>query len=375
MPVATQATVKAVTPDDLVALGAGMILSNTYHLFLRPGIEAIEKLGGLHKFMGWKGPILTDSGGYQVFSLARLRRVEEDGVSFRSHVDGSLHYLSPESVVGFQERMGSDIMMVLDECPPYDASHNELSNAMERTRRWAQRCRTAWKEKQQHLFGIVQGGTDRVLRQRSVNDIVTLDFPGYAIGGLSLGESSSLMRETAAFTSSLLPTDKPRYLMGVGAPDDLVECVAGGIDLFDCALPTRVARNGALFTPEGRINLRNQRFGQMDKPLDSDCDCYTCRNFSAAYLHHLFRCEELLVYRLATIHNLRFIIRLMGEMRAAIQADTFGDFRRAFSERYKATNEETRLNQKAKWLALPHWSKQSKSIESGDSFTNDTGSG
>jgi queuine tRNA-ribosyltransferase len=363
MSVATQATVKAITPHDLIDLGAEIILSNTYHLYLRPGIDVVETLGGLHQFMRWPRPILTDSGGYQVFSLSRLRRVEESGVFFRSHLDGSQHYLTPENVVRYQERIGSDIMMVLDECPSHDAGREEMMGAMGRTSRWAERCLSTWRNRAQHLFGIVQGGTERELRKRSVEEIAAMDFPGYAIGGLSLGEPSSLMHETAAFTASLLPRDRPRYLMGVGAPDDLVECVAAGIDLFDCALPTRVARNGALFTPEGRVNLRNQRFRQMDKPLDPGCDCYTCHHFSAAYLHHLFRCEELLVYRLATIHNLRYIHRLMEQMRAAIESQEFGAFRKRFFERYQKTNEEKRLNQKSKWLTDPHPGNQRTNTE------------
>jgi queuine tRNA-ribosyltransferase len=357
MPVATQATVKALTPDDLSNIGVGIILSNTYHLYLRPGIRAVEVLGGLHRFMRWGGPILTDSGGYQVFSLARLRRVEENGVIFRSHIDGSEHRLTPEDVVGYQEKFGSDIMMVLDECPTHDADRLTLETSMGRTQRWALRCRSAWKNRSLHLFGIVQGGTDRILRMRSVEEIAALDLPGYAIGGLSLGEPSALMHETAAFTAGLLPHDRPRYLMGVGAPEDLVEGVAAGIDLFDCALPTRVARNGALFTPDGRINLRNQRFTLLDQPPDSECDCYTCRNYSVAYLHHLFRCEELLVYRLASIHNLRFIVKLMADMRAAIDDNTFSDYRKRFHERYHSTDEETRLKQKAKWFGAPHFGK------------------
>jgi queuine tRNA-ribosyltransferase len=254
-------------------------------------------------------------------------------------------------------------MMVLDECPPHDVDSVALEAAMDRTLRWARRCRSAWKKQSQHLFGIVQGGTKRNLRQRSAEEIAALDFPGYAIGGLSLGEPSSTMHEMAAFTAGLLPYNRPRYLMGVGAPEDLVECVAGGIDLFDCALPTRVARNGALFTAEGRVNLRNQRFRLLDQPPELECDCYTCRHFSAAYLHHLFRCEELLVYRLATIHNLHFILGLMADMRAAIAGGTFNAFRRQFNERYRRTDEEMRLKQKSKWLVAPHWGKKGLAIE------------
>jgi queuine tRNA-ribosyltransferase len=351
MPVGSQATVKALTPDDVRDVGAKILLSNAYHLYLRPGVEVIERMGGLHRFMGWDGPILTDSGGYQVFSLATLRRVGDEGVRFRSHIDGSEHFLTPEDAVRVQERLGSDIIMALDECPPHDAEMSRVQEATGRTHRWAERCLKAHRQEDQALYGIVQGGMFPELRRQSAVHLTSLDFPGYAIGGLSLGEPKNVMLAMVEETVSCLPSDKPRYLMGVGSPEDLVENVSRGIDLFDSALPTRTARNGALFAATGRLNIRNAGYKGLDQPVDAGCDCYTCQRFSVAYLNHLFKSKELLAYRLATIHNLRFIMRLMERMRHAIVRGRFGEFQREFLSSYRTTDEEVRLAQKQQWLA------------------------
>ena len=350
MPVATLGSVKAMAPDDLLSLGAEIILSNTYHLMLRPGIELINELGGLHEFMGWKGPILTDSGGFQTFSLSRLKRVSEDGVLFQSHIDGSEHFLTPESAVQYQERLGVDIAMVLDECAPHDAGESQLRQAMERTHRWSLRCRDSHHLQSQQLFAIVQGGVSPDLRLESAGALVPMEFDGYAVGGLSVGEPKAAMHEIVSLMGQALPVDKPRYLMGVGSPEDLVECISRGMDMFDCSLPTRVARNGSILTRHGRLNLRNAAFREATGPMDDDCDCYACRSFSAAYLHHLFRAKELLAYRLASIHNLRFIMRLMERARRAIRDGAFGEFRESFISGYKVTDEEVRRLQKDKWL-------------------------
>jgi queuine tRNA-ribosyltransferase len=353
MPVASQGTVKTLIPEELKDIGATIVLSNTYHLYLRPGIEVIEKLGGLHPFMAWDGPILTDSGGYQVFSLARLCKVTDDGVTFRSHIDGSEHHLTPELVIELQQKLDADIIMTLDECPAHDASAAKVREAVDRTTRWAERCRKHHGSSNQLLFGIVQGGTSPELRQQSAKAITSLDFPGYAIGGLSLGEAKDLTWSMVYKTVPFLPLDRPRYLMGVGSPEDIIEGVSRGIDLFDSALPTRVARNGALFTQKGRVNIRKAVYKTKKGRIDADCDCYTCRTFSAAYLHHLFKCEELLAYRLATIHNLCFITRLIHEIHTAVQNGTFTAFKNDFLSQYKVTDEEVRLAQKQKWLNLP----------------------
>lgn len=350
IPLASQATVKTLTPVDLKDMGINMILSNTYHLYLRPGIPLIEKMGGLHKFMDWDGAILTDSGGYQIFSLARLREVNDEGVLFRSHIDGSEHMITPEMVVRFQESLGSDIMMVLDECPPHDAPYEKVNEAMQRTHRWAEKCKKAQTKSSQLLYAIVQGGMFSDLRHQSAEALVEMDFPGYAIGGLSLGEPKKITMVMVDETVALLPESKPRYLMGVGTPEDIVESVARGIDIFDSSLPTRIARNGTLLTRMGRRNIRNAVFDNMEKPLDQDCDCYTCHSFSAAYLHHLFDCQELLAYRLATIHNITFISRLMTEIRESIMNDSFTSFKENFLKKYQPTDEKVRLDQKQKWL-------------------------
>lgn len=349
MPVGSQGSVKTLTPEEVRNTGLTMLLANTYHLYLRPGVPVVEKAGGLHKFMAWDGPILTDSGGYQVFSLAGLRSVSDEGVVFRSHIDGSEHTFTPELAIQYQESLGADIIMVLDECTATD-DFNRAKQALRRTHHWAERCLKAKQRPDQALCGIIQGGTFSELRRRSVEFLTSLDFPGYAIGGLSIGEPKQVTLSMTEETAALLPEDRPRYLMGVGSPEDLVECVARGIDIFDSALPTRVARNGALFTPSGRVNILNAAFAEEQQPIDPVCDCYTCRTFSAAYLHHLFKARELLAYRLATIHNLTFISDLMLHMRGAILDGTFPLFRENFMAGYRPTDEAVRLDQKQRWL-------------------------
>ena len=349
-PVASQGSVKTLTPDDVKNIGFDIVLANTYHLYLRPGIDVIEKMGSLHNFMSWDRVLLTDSGGYQIFSLARLRRVNDEGVTFRSHIDGSEHLITPESAIHFQEALGADIIMVLDECPSYDDSFDKIRRSMNRTHHWAERCLKAHQRDDQSLFAIVQGGLSAELRRQSAEFLTSLDFPGYAIGGLSIGEAKQDTFAMVDEAVARLPENKPRYLMGVGAPEDIVEGVARGIDMFDCALPTRVARNGGLYTRKGRLNIRNAGYGQLDGPPDPLCDCYTCRTFSAAYLHHLFNARELLAYRLATIHNLTFINRLIEDIREAILNDRFDAFKAEFLDGYQPTDEQVRLEQKQKWL-------------------------
>ena len=352
MPVATQGSIKGLTVQEVRDLGAAMVLSNTYHLYLRPGIDLIQDMGGLHAFMGWDGPILTDSGGFQVFSMGSLIRVNDEGVAFRSHIEGSPHLFTPEKAVEYQQRLGTDIMMCLDQCVAASDREEMVQQAMTTTHRWAARCRQAHKSAHQALFGIVQGGVSRKLREESARFITGLDFPGYGIGGLAVGETKAEMYHMVTYMDQLLPTERPRYLMGVGAPEDLVESVARGMDLFDCALPTRVARNGAFFTPTGRVDLTSTRFREAKGPIDEKCDCYTCGNFTVAYLHHLFKARELLGLRLASIHNLRFVQRLMGEMRERILNGTFGAFARDFLATYQPTNEAARLAQKHRWLEM-----------------------
>jgi queuine tRNA-ribosyltransferase len=349
-PVGTQGSVKTLTPQEVKDLGMRMILANTYHLYLRPGIPVIEKLGGLHKFMNWDGAILTDSGGYQLYSLSKLRQVNDDGVIFRSHIDGSQHTITPELAIQYQEALGADIIMVLDECIAHDESRERVWAAMVRTHQWAMRCLKIHNKPGQALYAIVQGGVFPDLRKRSAEFLTALNFDGYAIGGLSIGEPKSVTLDITEQTVSLLPSDKPRYLMGVGSPEDVVECVARGIDIFDCALPTRVARNGALYTPTGRVDIENALYKEQAKPIDTTCHCYTCQNFSAAYLHHLFRSKELLAYRLATIHNLTFMSNLVQSIRNSILDGTFEEFRKKFLATYKTTDEQTRISQKQKWL-------------------------
>jgi len=350
MPVASQASVKALAPEEVRAVGTHILLSNTYHLYLRPGIERVARLGGLHRFMGWEGPILTDSGGYQGFSLGGLQRVTEEGLEFRSHLDGSSHRFTPEAVVAYQVALGVDIGMCLDVCLPYGADETEARRAMERTHRWAERCLRARGEAPMALFGIVQGGMYPHLREESARTLAGMPFDGLAVGGLSVGEPKALTYDLAGRTARLLPEDRPRYLMGVGSPEDLVTAVGQGYDLFDCALPTRVARNGGLYTPEGRVDITAGAYRDEAGPPVPGCDCYTCTRFSAGYLHHLFRARELLAYRLASLHNLRFYQRLMEEMRTAILEGRFDAFRRAFLERYRPADERVRLEQKARWL-------------------------
>ena len=346
-PVGTQATVKALDPRDLRELGADLILGNTYHLYLRPGADIVAEMGGLHGFMSWDGPILTDSGGFQVFSLAEQRKVADDGVTFRSHIDGSKHLFTPEMVVQVQEKLGADIIMCLDECAePHDRAYNE--RALTRTHAWAERCKAAQSREDQALFGIVQGGIFPDLRERSARFLVELGFPGYAIGGLSVGESKDLMYGMLDITVRALPDEKPRYLMGVGAPEDLFEGVARGVDLFDCVLPTRLARNAALFTHSGRINIRNARFQSDPDPIEQGCLCYTCRSFSRAYLRHLFKARELLAYRLASIHNVHFLLQLMRSIRQAVARGEFSSLKREFLAGYPLIPHEIRVANRQK---------------------------
>ncbi|MBN2141672.1 MAG: tRNA guanosine(34) transglycosylase Tgt [Desulfovibrionaceae bacterium] len=333
MAVGTQGGVKALDPDDLNAVGAQIILGNTYHLYLRPGDEIVRDLGGLHAFCGWQGPILTDSGGYQVFSLEAIRRISEQGVEFSSHLDGSKHLFSPEKVVSIQQNLGADIMMVLDECVGYGADREYTEKSLELTARWAKRCLKAHLARPDGrlLFGIVQGGFHPDLRRRSAGQITDLPFDGYAIGGLSVGESRTEMREMLAHTAPLLPADSPRYLMGVGAPPDILDAVEKGMDLFDCVLPTRNARNGTLYTSEGRINIKRAEYKDDPRPLDPACGCHACRNFSRAYLRHLYLSRELLAYRLNTIHNLAFYLDMMRLARLAIEKGRFQGLRAKYA--------------------------------------------
>lgn len=339
MPVGTRATVKTMTPEEVWELGGRMILGNTYHLYLRPGPDLISEAGGLHRFMGWDGPILTDSGGFQVFSLAPLRRITDEGVVFRSHIDGSEHLFTPEKVVAIQEALGSDIAMVFDECSPYPCTHEEAAAGLRRTLAWAARAREVHRRPDQALFGIVQGSVYRDLRVQSARELAALDFPGFGIGGLSVGEPKPLMYEALEWTIPHLPAAKPRYLMGVGSPDCLLEGVARGVDMFDCVLPTRMARHGALLTRSGRLNIRNAVHSRDFRPVDPDCGCYTCRRFTRAYLHHLFRTGEVLGLRLATIHNLFFVLDLMRAVREAIREDRLQELKEHFLRDYAPNGE------------------------------------
>jgi queuine tRNA-ribosyltransferase len=335
MPVGTRATVKAMTPEEVKGLGAQIILSNTYHLYLKPGHKLIEEAGGLHEFMNWNGPILTDSGGFQVFSLGDLRKIKEEGVEFRSHIDGSKHFISPEKSIEIQNSLGSDIMMCFDECTPYPATYEYAKHSMERTTRWAKRCKDYHKDwDKQGLFGIVQGGMYKDLREQSAKELVELDFPGYAIGGLSVGEPKELMCEILDFTTPLLPKDKPRYNMGVGTPDYLFESVIRGIDMADCVLPTRIARNGTVLTSQGKLVIRNAKYSRDFTKLDPECDCYACTNYSRAYIRHLFNVDEILGSRLTTIHNLYFLIKLMENIREAIKEDRLLEYKDEFYKKY-----------------------------------------
>jgi queuine tRNA-ribosyltransferase len=333
MPVGTLGSVKSLSPEELVEAGAQIILGNTYHLYLRPGCDVIDKFDGLHRFIHWDRPILTDSGGFQVFSLAKLAKLSEEGVTFQSHIDGSKHLLTPEKAIEIQTCLGSNIIMCLDNCIQYPATREQSLSALETTTRWAQRCKQAWQETENDsntLFGIVQGSMFQDLRRRSADDLMNIGFNGYAIGGLSVGEPAEMMLEMADFTLPLLPEDRPRYIMGVGTPENLIELAALGADMFDCVLPTRNARNGQLFTPNGAINISNSQYKDDTEPLDRACRCYTCRNYSRAYLRHLYLARELLAYRLNTIHNIYHFINFIKRMREAILADTFESFRKDF---------------------------------------------
>lgn len=335
MPVGTLATVKTLSPEELKEMGAGVILSNTYHLWLRPGHEIVKEAGGLHAFMNWDRGILTDSGGFQVFSLSEFRRIEEEGVYFRNHLNGDKLFLSPEKAMEIQNALGSDIMMAFDECPPYPATYEYMRRSVERTSRWAERCLKAHQRpNEQGLFGIVQGGEFGDLRKQSAQDLVSLDFPGYAVGGLSVGEPKEVMNRVLEFTTPLLPANKPRYLMGVGSPDSLIDGAIRGIDMFDCVLPTRIGRNGTVMTSEGRVVIKNAKYARDFTPLDPNCDCYTCRNYTRAYIRHLIKCDETFGIRLTSYHNVYFLIKLMEQVRQAIHEDRLGDFREQFFEQY-----------------------------------------
>jgi queuine tRNA-ribosyltransferase len=340
MPVGTRGTVKSLTPDDLRSVGAQIVLANTYHLLLRPGPDVVRELGGLHRFMGWDGPILTDSGGFQVFSLAKLRRIGEEGVEFRSPEDGSAHVLTPERSLEIQQALGSDIVHPLDECLAYPATPAETERSLALTLRWARRTHAAHRREpgRQALFGIVQGGVYPDLRRRAVEETVAIGFDGYAIGGMAVGEPKPAMYELTALVAAALPADQPRYLMGVGKPEDLVEAVARGVDLFDCVLPTRNARNGQCFTEDGPLTIKQARYARDGRPLDERCACYTCRHFSRAYLRHLFVSEELLVYRLLTLHNLHFFLSLMAAMRGAIDEGRFAPFQARLLSRFPVSS-------------------------------------
>lgn len=331
MPVGTQGTVKSLTPDTVKALGAEMILCNTYHLYLRPGHQLIASLGGLHSFMNWQGPILTDSGGFQVYSLGKLRKLTQEGVIFQSHIDGSRHRLTPELAVEIQEALNTDIMMCLDECTPYPATFQEAESSLSLTLSWAERSRKARADaSHQALYGIVQGGMYPELRKRAVEVLAPMNFDGYALGGVSVGEPKELMERIVRETTPLLPTDRPHYLMGVGTPEDIVKAVDCGIDLFDCVMPTRCARHGLLFTNAEKVVIKNARYREDNGPLDSDCDCYTCRNFSRAYLRHLYVAGEILAMTLNTLHNIRYYMRLMEQIRHAIGCGQYAAFKTRF---------------------------------------------
>lgn len=335
MPVGTQAAVKAMRPEQVRDMGAEIILSNTYHLYLRPGHEIVREAGGLHKFMNWDRAILTDSGGFQVFSLGSLRKITEEGVKFRSHIDGSPHMITPEKSIEIQNSLGSDIMMAFDECAPYPADRTYVKNSLERTTRWLKRCKDYHRDwERQSLFGIMQGGMYKDLRRQSAEEIVELDLPGYAIGGLSVGEPKELMLDILDDCVDYLPEDKARYLMGVGSPDYLFEGVERGVDMFDCVLPTRIARHGLAMTSSGRVNIKNAMYERDWEPLDPECDCYTCRNYSKAYLRHLFKSGEMLSSMLLSNHNLHFLIKMMGNIRKAIEEDRFLEYKKEFYDKY-----------------------------------------
>ncbi|MBW7887795.1 MAG: tRNA guanosine(34) transglycosylase Tgt [Bacteroidetes bacterium] len=342
MPVGTQGSVKAVEQRELLELGAQIILGNTYHLYLRPGIDVLRTMGGLHKFMNWQKPILTDSGGYQVFSLTELRKIHPDGVTFKSHLDGSLHHFTPRKVIEIERAIGSDIMMVLDECPPFPCSEEYARESNALTVKWAKECLQAVKEIEpyygfhQSLFAIIQGGTYKNIRALSAKQLVDLDFEGYAIGGLAVGEPTEQMYELVEFTTQQMPLQKPRYLMGVGTPENLLECIERGVDMFDCVMPTRNGRNAALFTHYGKISIKNAQWKTDDQPVDKECGCYTCKNFSRGYIRHLFQVNEILGLQLASIHNLHFYLSLMKEARQHILADDFSQWKKTMLEQFQS---------------------------------------
>jgi queuine tRNA-ribosyltransferase len=326
MPVGTQATVKTMSPEELKEIGAQIILSNTYHLYLRPGHELVKKAGGLHQFMNWDKPILTDSGGFQVFSLGDLRTITDEGVLFRSHLDGSKHLFTPEKVMEIENALGADIIMAFDECSPYPSTFQEAERAVKRTTDWAKRCKESHNNENQALFGIIQGNVYKELRERSAKEIIDLDFPGYGIGGLSVGESAEIMYEVLDYTTPLMPKHKPRYLMGVGAPENIVEGIKRGVDMFDCVLPTRIARNGTVMTSFGKLVVKNAAYKDDFSPLDPECDCYTCKNYTRAYIRHLLKADEIFGLRLTSIHNLAYLLKLTREIRKAILEDKYPEF-------------------------------------------------
>ncbi len=333
MPVGTQGSVKALSPEDLVDAHTSIILANTYHLYLRPGHEIVEKMGGLHGFMNWSRPVLTDSGGFQVYSLAGLREISEKGVTFQSHLDGSRHFIGPEEAMEIQKALGADIIMAFDECAPFPAERGYVENSVRLTSLWAGQCLAAKRGVGQALFGIVQGGMYKDLRERSAKELVAMDFDGYSLGGLSVGEDSATRLRVIDETRSFLPDDKPVYLMGVGTPADILEAVMRGVDMFDCVMPTRNARNGTLFTSNGKVNIKNAQYLEDERPVDEDCNCYTCTHYSRAYLRHLYMARELLSYRLNTIHNIYYYTNLMKEIRKAVREGAMGNFKKAFYEK------------------------------------------
>lgn len=343
MPVGTAASVKFISPEELYEMGAGIILANTYHCMLRPGEDVVDQAGGLHKFMNYKKPILTDSGGFQVFSLADSRKITEEGVHFRSHLDGSALFISPEKSIEIQNKLGADIIMAFDECPPYPVTREYMEKSVARTLRWAKRCQDAHqKEGQQALFGIVQGGEFEDIRRHSAQELVKMDFEGYAIGGTSVGESNEVFYKMIDYSMIDLPKDKVKYLMGVGSTDFLLEAILRGVDMFDCVLPTRIARHGALMTSQGRINIKKAEYANDFGPLDPECDCYCCKNYSRAYLRHLYRAKEGFGIRLLSIHNLRFLIKLMEDVRKAINEDRFLDFKEEFYKKHQINPKDSR---------------------------------
>lgn len=350
MPVGTTGAVKTLSFDELKAFDAQIVLSNTYHLFLRPGLEIIEAAGGLHRFIGWQGPILTDSGGFQIFSLAKFRRLTDDGVEFRSHIDGSLQFLSPEEVIRIQRILGTDIMMALDECAPYPCGRAEAEKSVERTALWAQRCKNYFRETErdakQFLFGIIQGATYEDLRRQSANNILDIGFDGYAIGGVSVGETVEEMFEAVQGVEPLLPEDRPRYLMGVGYPDQIVRAAGEGIDMFDTCIPTRFGRNGSAFTSDGRLVVRNGEYAKDFRPIDEECACLVCRNYSRSYIRHLVNMNEILGLKLISYHNVYFYVHLMLRIRQSIKENRFAEFRNEFLERYKSHLAEEKLTKR-----------------------------